>query len=90
MWSLGLKKSYKACIKYYRKKQMIRGGPKKNIFRCKTAHHAKNTIPMVKHGGGSINLRDCFSLADTRALVKIKGIMASSKSKSVLTLNLQA
>ena len=44
-----------------------------------TAHHPKNTIPTVKHGGGSIMLWGCFSLAGTGALVKKEGKMDGAK-----------
>ncbi|KAI3375432.1 hypothetical protein L3Q82_021919, partial [Scortum barcoo] len=53
-----------------------------------TAHHQKNTIPTVKHGGGSIMLWGCFSSAGTGALVRVEGIMNSSKYQSVLAQNL--
>uniref|UniRef100_A0AAY5KT08 Tc1-like transposase DDE domain-containing protein n=1 Tax=Esox lucius TaxID=8010 RepID=A0AAY5KT08_ESOLU len=55
-----------------------------------TTHHPKNTIPTVKHGGGSIMLWGCFSSAGTRALVRVEGIMNSSKYKAILAQNLQA
>ncbi len=55
-----------------------------------TAHHQRNTIPTVKHGGGRIMLWGCFSSAGTGALVKVEGIMNSSISQSILAQNLQA
>lgn len=46
--------------------------------------------PTVKHGGGSIMLRRCFSTAGTGALVKIERVMDNSKYQSILTQNMQA
>uniref|UniRef100_A0A803K548 Transposase n=1 Tax=Xenopus tropicalis TaxID=8364 RepID=A0A803K548_XENTR len=64
---------------------------KKYVWRKNnTALHQKNPIPTVKHGGGSIMLWSCFSSAGTGALVKIEGIMNSSKYQSILAQNLQA
>ncbi|KAK3517972.1 hypothetical protein QTP70_028539 [Hemibagrus guttatus] len=37
-----------------------------------TAHHLANTILTVKHGGGSIMLWGCFSVAETGRLVRIE------------------
>ena len=37
------------------------------------------TIPTVKHGGGSIMLGGCFSVAGTGRLVRIKGKMNGAK-----------
>lgn len=36
---------------------------------------AKEPIPMVKHGGGSITLYCCISKAGAEALIKTEGVM---------------
>ena len=53
-----------------------------------TAHHLKNTIPTVKHGGGSIMLWECFSSAGIAALVRIEGKMDEAKYRKILEENL--
>jgi hypothetical protein len=57
---------------------------------CKpnTSHHPVNTIPTVKHGGGSIMLWGCFSSPGTGKLVRIKGMMAGAKYREILEGNL--
>ncbi|KAG2466986.1 TCB1 transposase, partial [Polypterus senegalus] len=53
-----------------------------------TAHHQANTIPSVKHGGGSIMLWGCFSAAETGRLVRIKGKMTAAMYRDILDENL--
>ncbi|KAK3550138.1 hypothetical protein QTP86_021073, partial [Hemibagrus guttatus] len=53
-----------------------------------TAHHLANTIPTVKHGGGSIMLCGCFSAAETGRLVKIEGKMNVAMYRNILDVNL--
>ena len=48
----------------------------------------ENTIPTVKHGGGSIMLWGCFSLAGTGKLVRIEGKMDAAKYREILEGNL--
>ncbi|KAG2459909.1 TCB1 transposase, partial [Polypterus senegalus] len=53
-----------------------------------TAHHQANTIPTVKHGGGSIMLWRWFSAAGTGRLVRIKGKMTAAMYRDILDENL--
>ena len=46
------------------------------------------TIPMVKHGGGSIMLWGCFSAAGPGRQVRIKGKMKGAKYREILDENL--
>jgi hypothetical protein len=46
------------------------------------------TILTVKHGGGSIVLWGCFSMAGTGKLVRIKGKMNGPKYRKVIDKNL--
>ena len=49
-----------------------------------TSHHPKDTIPTVKHGGGSIMLWGCLSPARTGKLVRIEGMMDGAKYREIL------
>ncbi|MCJ8737108.1 hypothetical protein PDJAM_G00020120 [Pangasius djambal] len=55
-------------------------GTKKTTAAC----YQENTIPTVKHGGGSIMLWGCFSSAGTGALIRMEGIVNSSSYQSIL------
>ena len=51
-------------------------------------HHPKNTIPTVKHSGGSIMLWGSFSMAGTGKLVRIEGLMDGAIYRVILEGNL--
>ncbi len=52
-----------------------------------TIHHLANTIPTVKHGGGSIMLWGCFLAAGTGRLVRINVKMNSAMHRDILDEN---
>ena len=53
------------------------------------AFKAKNTIPTVKHGGGSLMFWGCFSAKSVGALVRVNGIMKKEDYRDILEVNLK-
>ena len=53
-----------------------------------TGHHLANTIPTVKHGGGSIMLWVCFLAAGTGRLVRSEGKKYGVKYREILDENI--
>ncbi len=50
-----------------------------------TVHHLHNTIPTVKHGGGSIML---WAVFQRRGLVQVEGKLNGAKYRDILNKNL--
>lgn len=61
----------------------------RHVWRTKgTAYDLKNTIPTVKHGGGSIMVWGCFSANGTGALHIVDGKMDGAMYRQILEKNL--
>ena len=61
------------------------------FFGLNSMHHVwrkPGTIPTVKHGGGSIMLWQCFSVAGTGRLVRVEAKMNGPKYREILDENL--
>ena len=53
-----------------------------HVHRCKNeAYKEKNTVPIVKHGGGLVMFRGCFAASDTACLESVQGTMKSRLSR---------
>jgi len=54
----------------------------------RAALHEKNTLPTVKHGGGSIMLWGCVAASSTGNIAQVEGRMDSTKYQQILEANI--
>ena len=57
-------------------------------WKLNTTCHARNTIPTVKHGGGSIMLWGSFSGSGTGRIVRVEGTINGARYKQIPEENL--
>ena len=57
-------------------------------WKTNTANHPEHILPTVKHGGGSIMLWGCFSLAGTWKLIRVDQNMNGAEYRAILEENL--
>lgn len=59
----------------------------RNVWRSKgEALNPKNTVPIAKHGGGSIMLSGCYAASCPGTFHKIDGIMKNEDTSKFFTL----
>lgn len=58
------------------------------VRRCKNeAYKEKNTVPTVKHGGGSVMFWGCFAASGTGCIESVQGTMKSQDYQDILERN---
>ena len=58
------------------------------VYFGEKAYVENNTLPTVKHGGGSIMLWGCVAAGGTGNIVRVEGRMDSTKYQDILEANI--